>query len=102
MGAFSGLIIINLFSDIKSRKYSAILAMAFANVGGVCNILYHLGAFLGGTYESISLLIISQFLTGFGAYSLLPLTYTILSDLCSDSYRQKGVVFVNSAWYLLN
>ncbi len=46
-------------------------------------------------------MIVSQFLGGFGAYSLVPLTYTILSDFCSDKYRQKGVVFVNSAWYKL-
>lgn len=55
-------------------------------------------AFIGGSYESILFLIVSQFLGGFGAYSLIPLTYTILSDLCSDRYRQMGVVFVNSAW----
>ena len=57
-----------------------------------------LGAFLGGTFESVNLLVVSQFLGGFGAYSLIPLTYTILSDFCSDRYRQIGVVFVNSAW----
>jgi hypothetical protein len=61
-------------------------------------IFYDEGAFLGGTYESICLLIVSQFLGGFGAFSLIPLSLSIMSDFCSDRLRQKGVVFVNSAW----
>ena len=64
------------------------------------NLFMISGAFLGGSYSSILLLIVSQFLCGFGAYSLIPLAYAILSDLCSDKYRQKGVVFVNSGWYI--
>jgi hypothetical protein len=39
VGAFAGLLIINLISDIKTRKYAAILALAIANLGSVCNIL---------------------------------------------------------------
>ena len=92
------IIIINLISDIKGRRPSMIVALAFANIGGVCNYLSIKGAFFGATYESIPLLFLSQLLGGFGAYALIPLTYTILSDLCSDKYRQKGIVFVNSAW----
>ena len=41
----------------------------------------------------------SQFLSGFGAYALIPLAYTYFADFCSDKYRQRGVVFVNSGWY---
>lgn len=67
-------------------------------LGLYVRISFKTGGFLGGTFESLMLLIVSQFLSGFGAFSLVPLTYTILADLCSDRYRQKGIVFVNSAW----
>ena len=35
---------------------------------------------------------------GFGAYAIVTLSYTLLSDFCSDKYRPKAVVIVNSAW----
>jgi MFS family permease len=98
IGAFAGLLIINLISDIKTRKYAAILALAIANLGSVCNFFDIKGAFLGGSYESVILLMLSQFCAGFGAYAFIPLAYTYFADFCSDKYRQKGVVFVNSGW----
>lgn len=39
VGAFLGLLIINLISDIKTRKYAAILALAIANLGSVSNFI---------------------------------------------------------------
>jgi len=44
------------------------------------------------------LLIISQFCGGFGAYAIVTLSYTLLSDFCSDAYRPRAVVIINSAW----
>ena len=41
-GAFLGLLIINLISDIKTRKYAAILALAIANLGSVSNFLFYI------------------------------------------------------------
>lgn len=90
VGAFIGLILINLLSDIKGRKPSLILAVAIANLSGVC-------AFLGASYDSLALLLLAQFFGGFGAYSLIPVIYALLSDFCSDKLRQQGVVYVNSA-----
>jgi MFS family permease len=45
-----------------------------------------------------TLLVISQFLNGFGSYSLLTLSYVLLSDFCSSKYRQVGSILINSAW----
>jgi hypothetical protein len=55
-------------------------------------------AILGRVFNVIVLLIMSQFLGGFGAYALVTLSYTFLYDFCSDQYRPKAVVIVNAAW----
>lgn len=101
IGAFLGLIVISLMSDIKGRKPSLIVALVLTNLAGICNIIYYQGALLGGQLNSLALLLFSQFCGGFGAYSLMPLTYAIFSDFCSDKLRQQGVVLVNAAWYYI-
>lgn len=65
-------------------------------------ITNYLGAFIGGYFEAIPLLIIAQFLCGFGSYACVTLGYTLLSDFCNDTFRPKAVVIINSAWYLLS
>ena len=55
-------------------------------------------AILGGVFKVVGLLIIAQFLGGFGAYALVTLSYTLLYDFCSDLYRPKAVIIVNAAW----
>lgn len=57
-----------------------------------------LAALLGGIVKFIPLLIFAQFCGGFGAYAIVTLSYTLLSDFCSDKFRPRAVVIVNSAW----
>ena len=43
---------------------------------------------------------LSQLMGGFGAYALVTLSYILLSDFCSDKFRPKAMVAINSAWGL--
>lgn len=46
--------------------------------------------------KNIGLLMISQFLRGFGAESLMPLCYTLCADFLSDRLRPKAIVILNT------
>lgn len=90
----------NLISDTKGRRISTIISLAITVIGVACTFLSNaIVAFLGGLLKVIPLLFVSQFCGGFGAYAIVTLSYTLLSDFCSDSFRPKAVVIVNSAWY---
>ena len=54
-----------------------------------------LGAFMTNPY----LLMISQFMRGFGAESIMPLCYTMCADFLSDKMRPKAIVVLNSSGY---
>jgi MFS family permease len=64
----------------------------------VVKIYFILVAFIGGLNHSIPTIIVSQFLQGFGASSILPLSYAFLSDYCSDKFKPRAVIIVNTAW----
>ena len=48
----------------------------------------------------VSLAIIAQFITGFGIFPLVPLSYTVLSDFCNVTFKSRAVIIVNTAWYI--
>lgn len=81
----------NMISDTQGRKISTVISLTLCLVG----VLF---CFLGANFSIIGFLIIAQFCGGFGAYAIVTLSYTLLSDFCSDTFRPKAIVFVNSAW----
>ncbi len=56
-------------------------------------------ALVGGNTKNVYLLMIAQFMNGFGAYSLISLGYTILADFFSDHLRHIGIVVINAIAY---
>ncbi len=54
---------------------------------------------MAGVMKSIPLVIIAQFVQGFGTSAMLSLSYAFLADYCSDRFKPRAVIFVNSAWY---
>ncbi len=99
IGAFVGLIIINMVSDAKGRKLAYVASALVSSTGIIGKYFLKIGSFIGAYFNVVSLSIIGQFLIGFGSYALVTLAYTLLSDFCSDSLRSKAIVIANSVWY---
>ncbi len=91
----------NIISDTKGRKVSTGISLAITISGVLCTLCCYLVALLGGVFKTVPMLMLAQFCGGFGAYAIVTLSYTLLSDFCSDSFRPRAVVIVNSAWYFL-
>lgn len=66
----------NILSDTKGRKIAIVISLIFTNVGVLLSLL-------GGIFENIPLLMIAQFISGFGSYPMAALGYTLLSDSCT-------------------
>jgi len=88
-----GLFIMNMLSDTKGRKFSFLLSWGIANVGIMFLIL-------GAYTKVIPLMAFSQIVIGFGGYSTMIIGYTIISDMCKDSMRQKAILSMNGVWAL--
>jgi MFS family permease len=99
IGAFVGLIIINMVSDAKGRKIAYVTSALVSSTGIIGKSFIKIGSFIGAYFNVVSLSIIGQFLIGFGSYALVTLAYTLLSDFCSDGLRSKAIVILNSVWY---
>lgn len=99
IGSIMGLFIMNMLSDTKGRKFSFTLSLAIANVGILCTSPLYLALVFGAYSKSILILAISQIIIGFGGYSVMILGYTIMSDMCKDTMRQKAILSMNGVWY---
>ena len=88
----------NLLSDIKGRKVSTMICLHITEFGVFCNFYFILVNLLGGYYHNISFIIFGQFIAGFGVFPLISLAYALLSDFCSDSFKPRAVIIVNTAW----
>ncbi len=88
----------NLVSDTKSRKAALQISISITALGLCSKEFLILVAFIGGLNHSIPTIIVSQFLQGFGASSIIPLSYAFLSDYCSDKFKPRAVIIVNTAW----
>ena len=42
---------------------------------------------------------LGQLLLGFGGYSLFVLSCILLTDFCSDKFRQRGIIMINASAY---
>lgn len=97
IGSFAGLMVINLISDTRGRRTAVLLDLAISVIGVLCNfLLISIGALVGGNTHNVYLLILAQFMLGFGAYSLITLGYTILADFFSDQFRHIGIVVISA------
>lgn len=67
-------------------------------LGLYVTLLLNKVSFVGAYFHLIFMVIIGQFLCGFGAYSMVTLCYTLLADFCSDELRSRAVVIINSVW----
>jgi hypothetical protein len=46
----------------------------------------------------VAVLVIGQIFSGFGGYSCMTITYIIISDMMSNTLRQKGIIILGVAW----
>ncbi len=51
----------------------------------------------GSSNKNPYILMISQFMRGFGAESIMPLCYTLCADFLSDTLRPKAIAMLNSS-----
>lgn len=96
IGSFAGLMIINLISDTRGRRTAILLDLVIAVCGVLCKPFFILGSLVGGNQRNVYFLMLSQFLNGFGGYSLISLGYTILADFFSDHFRHIGIVVISA------
>ena len=96
IGSFFGLMIINLVSDTRGRRVAILLDLTISVFGVLCIFFLISVALVGGNAHNVYLLILAQFMLGFGAYSLISLGYTILADFFSDHLRHIGIVVINA------
>lgn len=89
----------NLISDTKSRKL-ALLGCLTITIFAVSSIFFiiFLVTLIGGWLNSVAVIIISQFIQGFGTSSVISLSYAFLSDYCSNHFKPRAVIIVNTAW----
>jgi MFS family permease len=88
----------NMISDTKGRKISVLISVACMIIGATRNNNFILVTIIGGVYDIVAILMISQVISGFGGYATVSLSYILLADFCNDKYRQFGTIIVNSAW----
>ena len=96
IGSFVGLMIINLVSDTKGRRTAILLDLLISLIGLLRNLMSNLVELVGGNTKNVYILIIAQFLLGFGVYSMISLGYTILADFFSNQLRHTGIVVISS------
>lgn len=96
IGSFAGLMIINLISDTRGRRTAILLDLVIAVCGVLCKNFFMLVSLVGGNERNVYFLILSQFLNGFGGYSMISLGYTILADFFSDNFRHTGIVVISA------
>lgn len=75
VGSLLGLIIMNVVSDVKGRKYALLVDLFLAAMSAGFT-------FLGAVVESTPLLIFASVMSGFSGYSLIVIGYIILGDVC--------------------
>ncbi len=66
-----------MYSDSQGRK-KALKISFIVTFGGIIT------SFIGAYFNIIFFSIFSQFLIGFGSYSLITLCYTLLADFCKE------------------
>ncbi len=92
----------NLVSDTKSRKLASVSCLMIISVGISSKVIVILlVTLIGGWVKSIPVLIIAQFVQGFGTSSILSLSYAFLSDFCSDQFKPRAVIIVNTAFIII-
>lgn len=67
-----------------------------------CNpyISFHIVLTLGVHKDILPLLYIGQILMGFGGFALSMVSYSYLSEINNDKWRQKSLVLTYSFWYI--
>jgi MFS family permease len=98
IGSFTGLMVMNLVSDTRGRRQAFLISLFITVIGIICIFLFYILVLLIGAYNTNPiLLMISQFMRGFGAESIMPLCYTMCADFFSDKMRPKAIVMLNSS-----
>lgn len=68
-------------------------------MGTICKKILNLVLTIGSYKQVLPLLYIGQILMGFGGYSLSMVSYSYLSEISNDIWRQKSLVLTYSFWY---
>ncbi len=60
--------------------------------------LFNLVTILGGSAQSVPILVTAQFLAGLSGEAMALLVYVLPSEYCEDNFRQKLLVYISYAW----
>ena len=93
VGSIFGLVLMNLVSDRYGRKVSFRISLFLCLLGAVLVTI--------GSFAMNSLLImVGQFVSGFGSCSCYTLAIVLISDCSSDVFREHGIIALNASWAL--
>ncbi len=82
IGSILGLLIMNVISDLKGRRFALIIALSVAIAGIICWINTIIVNIFGSYSNQLEIMIFAQVLSGFGGYSLVIISYIIPYDFC--------------------
>lgn len=68
-------------------------------MGAICKFNLSLVLTIGAEAKILALLYLGQILMGFGGYSLSMVSYSYLSEINNDVWRQKSLVLTYAFWY---
>ena len=87
------MLLVPMISDSKGRRLP-LLASLIVSIMACCSITI-------GVYTSnFFLMFFGQMFLGFVASGMVVLGYVYVSEFCSDSHRQKGLIAIMISWYL--
>lgn len=94
-----GLILLSILADHLGRKIIIVCTLFFTAFGAISKTYIHnLVLFLGAKYNTIPLLYVGLSMMGFGGYSLSMVSYSYLSEINNDLWRQKSLILTYSFW----
>lgn len=98
VGSVTGLILLSILADKLGRKVIIVSTLCLSIFGTTRIDLFYLVLTLGSYYLIYPLLYIGIILMGFGGFSLSMVSYSYLSEISSDVWRQRSLILTYSFW----
>lgn len=92
VGSMLGVLFVSFISDNQGRKFSLVIALC-------CQIMSTLLVLIGSYWDIIPLFVVAMVLAGFGANSLLPVSYVYMNKILSKFWAGRSVLLANGAGY---
>ncbi|MRX71573.1 MFS transporter [Bacillus lacus] len=93
---FSSYLLMNAVTILIYGKLSDLFGRKPVIVFGI--VIFLIGSILCGLADSMTMLIISRFIQGFGAGAVMPIATTIVGDIYTKEERAKVQGYLSSVW----